>query len=234
VKNEDLSDQEYKPSAEYTKRLSLQWRVAASKKVISYLIKNKFYDGSKIVAWGFSEGGQVVPHLALHDKRITHVVAVVGSGLNQLYDGIVETRIQAATGQITHQQAQEKIEQDFRNLKEIYGNRNDTEKEVGGHSFQRWASFASEIPFESYRRLSIPIYLVASSADKSSPIFGLDYVPLEFIRLGKNNLTYDVCVGCDHLLNQKTIVEGKEEIKNLGDQFTDKILRWIEANSGRK
>lgn len=50
VQNEDLSDQAYTPSEEYTKRLSLGWRIDATKKVISYLIKNGYYDRMRIVA----------------------------------------------------------------------------------------------------------------------------------------------------------------------------------------
>ncbi len=234
AQKEDLSDQEYTPSQEYTKRLSLEWRVEATRKVISYLIKHGYYDKSKIVAWGFSEGGQVVPHLALKDKRVTHLVAVVGSGLNQLYDGIVETRIKAAKGEITHQQAQDKIEADLKVTQDLYRNPTATDREIGGHSYQRWASFGSSIPFESLRQLTIPIYLLASSADGSSPIYGLDYVPLEFIRLGKTNLTYQVCVGCDHVLNQKVVVNGKEEVRNLGGEYTDKIIQWIKDNDRRQ
>jgi len=50
----------YKFSKEYSKRLSLYWRVAATKKVITYMIQHGFWDGTQIVADGYSEGAQVV------------------------------------------------------------------------------------------------------------------------------------------------------------------------------
>ncbi len=59
----------YKYSNEYNQKLSLNWRVEATQEVIAYLIKNKFWDKSDIVAYGYSEGGQVVPALALREKE---------------------------------------------------------------------------------------------------------------------------------------------------------------------
>src|ERR1700712_5536542 len=42
----------YQFSKEYTQKLSLYWRVGATKKVISYLIAKGYADGKKIVAYG--------------------------------------------------------------------------------------------------------------------------------------------------------------------------------------
>jgi len=38
--------------------------------------------------------------------------------------------------------------------------------------------------------LHVPISIIAA-ADENSPVYGLDDVSLDFIRLGKKNLTYD-------------------------------------------
>ncbi|HTE27293.1 alpha/beta hydrolase family protein [Flavitalea sp.] len=226
VKEYDVHEvlKDYKFSDEYTKRLSLQWRVEATKKVVSYLIKHKYWDKTKIVAYGYSEGGQVVPTLAAEDKRITHIAAVVGSGLNQFYDGIIGWRIKSAKGEITQQQAQDSIEASLKNIANVYKNPTATDKEIGGHSYQRWASFCSVAPFEQLRKLTIPIYMVAATADNSSPIYGLDYVPLEFLRLGKTNLTYDACVGCNHYLS------GIDDGKQVSHDYLRKILDWVDRN----
>ncbi|MHA4739466.1 alpha/beta hydrolase family protein [Dyadobacter sp. MSC1_007] len=214
----------HKPSAEYTKRLSLNWRVQATKTVISYLINHGFWDKTKIVAYGYSEGGQVVPSLAVEDKRVTHIASVVGSGLNQLYDGIMNWRIAAAKGELTQQQAQDSVEASFKRIAEIYKNPNATDKETGGHSYLRWASFGAVVPFEQLRKLTIPIYMIAASQDNSSPIYGLDYVRLEFLRLGKTNLVYDTCVGCNHYLGSP------DNSKQSGGSYIDKILTWVQHN----
>jgi len=214
--------QNYKFSEEYTRRLSLDWRVEATKRVITYMIQHNFWDGSKIVAYGYSEGGQVVPALAVADKRVTHIVPIVGSGLNQFYDGIMAWRIKAAKGEITQQQAQDGIDADLKQIKEIYRHPESTKMEYSGHSYKRWASFGKMPPFEALRKLTIPIYMIVSTADNNSPIYGLDYVELDFIRLGKTNLTYVPCVGCDHYLNSTE--NGK--VVSHGD-YLAKILKWL-------
>lgn len=211
----------YPFSAEYTRRLSLKWRVEATRKVVDYLTGHGYYDGSKIVAYGYSEGAQVVPSLAVADHRITQVVCVAGSGLNQFYDGILEWRIKAAEGRISQEQAQDSIRVELDQIKEIYRHPHDTSRQFRGHSFQRWASFGSFPPFEQLRKLKIPIYMIVATADDNSPIYGLDYVQLDFIRLGKTNLTYDPCVGCDHYL-QRT-----DNAKQSKADYMGKIMAWL-------
>lgn len=215
----------YRPSRGYSQNFSLSWRVDATKAVLSYLIKNKFWDQTKIIGYGYSEGGQVVPALASSDKRITHIIPVVGSGLNQLYDFILNFRIKARMGQISDRQAQDSINNYTQKIREIYKNPNDTERMFEGHTYKRWASFGNSISFELLRKLNIPIYVIAATRDTSSPIFGLDYIQLEFIRLGKKNLTYEVCVGCDHNL----IRVANEKPDNQNNYF-HKILDWIDKN----
>ena len=226
----DISEllESYKPPKYYNENLSLEWRVKSAETVISYLIKNGYSDKTKIIAWGFSEGGQVVPKLAAENKRITHLVSVVGSGLNQFYDNIISTRIKISRGEISHEQGQKEIEELFKLYKDIYSDKNSSEKEYWGHTYKRWASFGLENNISNLTKLTIPIYMLAGTADKNSPILGLDYVPLEFLRLGKTNLTYDVCIGCDHF---QKMVESNDKEKlgtNLSDNYVDKILKWIE------
>lgn len=214
----------YRPSEEYTRRLSLEWRVRATKAVITYLNRKRFWDGSTIIAYGYSEGGQVVPALAVADKRITHVVPVVGSGLNQFYDNIINWRIKGAKGELTYAQVQDSINAEFKRYADIYQHPTATDKEFGGHSYQRWASFGTTIPFEELRKLNIPIYMIVATADSNSPIYGLDYVPLDFLRLGKKNLTYDTCVGCNHYLISQ------EQGQAVHHSYMDKLLTWAERH----
>ncbi|MDN3583602.1 hypothetical protein [Mucilaginibacter flavus] len=212
----------YAFSKEYNQRLSLNWRVQATKKVISYLITHRFWNRGKIVAYGYSEGGQVVPSLAVADKRVTHIIPVVGSGLNQFYDRIIGWRIKAAHNEVTQQQAQDSIDANLKQIKDIYRHPESSTLQYDGHSYKRWASFGLNPPFEKLRMLHIPIYMIVSTADNNSPIYGLDYVLLDFMRLGKTNLTYDPCVGCDHYLNS---TDSDKTVKQT--EYTTKILTWL-------
>ncbi|MGY3055450.1 hypothetical protein ACVWYG_003666 [Pedobacter sp. UYEF25] len=54
-------------------------------------------------------------------------------------------------------------------------------------------------------------------------LFGLDYIQLEFIRLGKKNLTYDVYVGFDH--NLANVINEKPVGHN---DYFQKVLDWID------
>ncbi|TDQ08793.1 alpha/beta hydrolase family protein [Pedobacter metabolipauper] len=213
----------YRPSPAYTQQMSLEWRINASKAVLNYLVSKNYWDRSQMIAFGYSEGAQVVPALAVAEKKISHVAAVVGSGLNQFYDEILQFRINAAIGKMTHPQAQDSIESKMKEIEAIYRDPANTTREYRGHSFQRWASFGSSIPFEELRKLDIPIYVVASSNDRNSPIYSLDYLWLDFIRLGKTNLTYKTCVDCNH-----SLISGKDDkaLSNYSDYFMA-ILKWI-------
>ena len=214
----------YKYSQEYTKRLSLNWRMEATQKVIAYLIQHKFWDKTKIVVYGYSEGGQVVPSLALKEKRITHLVSMVGSGLNQFYDAIIDFRMQANCGEITQQQAQDRIEDWFKSVADVYSHPSDIDKDLGGHSYLRGASFCAEDNISIFQKLTIPIFIVAGTEDTSSPILSLDYIRLDFLRLGKKNLRFETCIGCNHSLENK--VDGE---KKTNDYFNE-ILNWIDNN----
>ncbi len=216
----------YTPSAEYNRRLSIQWRIDATKRVIDWLIDHQFWDGTKIVAYGYSEGGHLAPSLAVADKRITHVVSVVGTGLNQFYDKMERWRIMAAKGELTKVQAQDSIDKFMEIVRDIYRHPEATDKQYDGHTYQRWASFCTTPAFEQLRKLTIPIYMIAGTNDVNSPIYGLDYVPLDFVRLGKTNLTYDVCVGCTHGLVSG---DGDKSIEHF-NEYLEKIIKWIDAN----
>jgi hypothetical protein len=68
------------------------------------------------------------------------------------------------------------------------------------------------------------------SADRSTPILEADYIKLEFLRLGKTNLTYQVLPGVDHSLYEVVVEDGKEKgISHRKDAFK-MIIDWIELN----
>ena len=144
-RNEKTGIPEYPAPAEYTKRLSLDWRVDSAKLVIDEVLGKLKYKPKKIIVLGLSEGFQVGAKLASIDKRITHLGIFVGNGLNQFYDFIVENRLRAERGEISTEEAQKNIDELFAVYKEIYANPNSTDKEWFGHTYKRWASFTNNI-----------------------------------------------------------------------------------------
>jgi predicted esterase len=215
------------PSDEYTKKASLNWRSEAASEVINYLCKNIPVNKQKIIAYGYSEGGQVVPRLAAINKNITHCASIVGGGLNQLFDWITKERVAAAKGEISLREAQRRIDSLMTVFADIYRHPTATDKEWEGHSYLRWGSYATVIPLESLTKLTIPIFMAVGSNDVNSPVYGLDYVPLEFLRLGKQNLTYKV-YPTDHFFNEVIHNEGKEEVISHKKEMINDLLKWLE------
>jgi pimeloyl-ACP methyl ester carboxylesterase len=222
---EDVAER-LKPSEEYTRRAGLYWRSEAASRVIDYLCKKLPVDRKQVIAYGYSEGGQVVPRLAVINKKVTHCASIVGAGLNQLYDWLTAQRVLAAKGEITYQEAQRRIDSLMAVFADIYRHPTATDKEWEGHSYLRWGSYCTDIPLESLTKLTIPIFMAVGSNDKNSPIYGLDYVPLEFLRLGKQNLTYKV-YPTDHFFNEIVQTNGKEDVISHKQAMIDDLLKWL-------
>lgn len=188
----------YPASEEYTQQLSLDWRVNSASKIIDYLLEELPIAKQEVVVMGYSEGGQVVPKLAVTNSNITKVVSIVGSGLNQFYDMITDERSKTSKGLISAEEAQTTIDSLFVVFEDIYANPTSIDKTWWGHTYKRWASFCQDVPLENLIQLDIPILLIASGKDKNAPIAGIDYVQLEFLRQQKSNLNYKVYPNCDH------------------------------------
>lgn len=208
----------------------MEWEVKASSIVIDLLCSTLNIAENKVIAIGFSEGGHLAVKLAAENEKITHLISVISNGLNQFYSSIINRRMDAATGKITHQEAQAAIDKLFATYKDIYSDPCNTEKWYYGHPYQRWGSFCTDIPLEHFVTLEIPILLLNGSADRNSPILHSDYIMLEFLRLGKTNLTYHVLPGCDHWFHEVVQKDGKEEHVSHRKEAFKTIFDWLESN----
>lgn len=207
----------------YHQKLSLQWRVKAVQKVLDDVLKTYAVNQSRIAVWGYSEGAQVAPHAALNDKRITHCIAMVGSGLNQLFNPIIDLRLAAQAGEISHEQAQQQIDSLFAQYAAIYQNPQSDSLFWYGHTYKRWGSFCSTPVVESVLKLNIPVYIAQASADRNTSVLSSDYIKLESIRLGKTNIQYKVYPGCNHFFMKQ---EG-DKTEFLMDKVMEETYEWL-------
>ncbi len=205
----------------------LYWRVQAVSKVLDRLMKDIPIDKHKIIAYGYSEGAQVAPALAISDKRITHCAVVMGSGLNQFYDFITAVRIRVLKKEITEGAAQQQIDSLFLKFKDIYAHPNATDKQWEDNTYKRWASYCSTIPMENLVKLNIPIFMTAGSQDINSPIYGVEYVRLDFLRRGKQNLTFKT-YPTDHFFSEHYIDDGKPALRSYKKQMLLDFMSWIQ------
>lgn len=219
----------YAAPEEYKKRLSLDWRVDAAKRVIDELTGKMKRKPAKIVVFGLSEGFQVGAKLASVDKRVTHAALFVGNGLNQFYDFIAFERQRVERGEITAQEAQKNIDELNAAFRDIYANLTATDKEWYGHTYLRWASFTNFNPTDGLVNSNIPIFIAACSKDRNSAVLSTDYLNLEFIRRGKTNLTYRV-YPYDHFFNEQKTDESGKVIGATPhmQEVISEALAWVE------
>lgn len=222
--------EDYPPSEEYIRNCGLDWEVEASKRVIGALSEQLPNSEKKIVALGISEGGQLVPKLARECELVTHLAGMVTTALNQFYSSVINRRMDAAMGHMTHQEAQDAIDSLFAVYKRIYSDPESTEKWYYGHPYKRWGSYCTDIPLDHLVELDIPILYVKGSADRNSPVLQSDYIMLEFLRLGKTNLTYKVFPGMDHWLGESIEKDGEWQRISYREEVFNVIKEWIAKN----
>lgn len=206
----------------YQENNSLDNRVSRADAVIEHLASNTSFD--KVIVYGHSEGAPVAAKLATVNEEITHLGFWAGNALPDFYDFILENRIEYHKGEISDSTAQLRINENLDGLTKIA---KDTANVKGdGYTNARWWSY-SEPPINNLLKVDIPIYVQVATKDQSAPVESSYLIPLEFARLKKSNLTFNVCVGCDHGFSI-TKEDGKVERK-WNEIFQD-FIQWAELN----
>lgn len=120
----------YPDNDTYDRYYSLPWRAGAASAAIDYLVKKIPVDQKHIVVTGYSEGSQVAPAVAVMNKKVTHVVCMVGNALNQLYDFMINARLDADRGKTTAEESQRTIDSLYTVYARIYADPKATDKKV--------------------------------------------------------------------------------------------------------
>lgn len=226
----DRRGRAYYPGNEtYDQYYSLDWRAGAASKAIDFLVKRLAVDQKHIVVMGHSEGAQVAPAVAVLNKKVTQVICLAGNGLNQLYDFLINARLDAAKNNMTAEQGQLIIDSLYREYTQIYAEPNSTEKKWYGATYRKWSSFSESTPLENMLKLNIPILYIAGGKDNNQTIIDMDYVKLEFLRKRKTNLTYRVYPNCDHYFQETSVKDGREARTDLLDEVIQFALDWAKS-----
>jgi len=214
----------------YSEKYSLDWRANSASLVIDHVLGELHVDSSQIIVWGHSEGSQVAPAVAVENKNVTHVIAMMGNALNHLYDFILMERVSALNGEKSNDEAQATIDSLYVEFEKIYADPKSTTKEWYGETYYKWSSFTLNPPLDNMLKLDIPILYVAGGNDRQS-ILNMDYAKLEFLRKGKHNLTYKVFPNCDHFfMESKTDRSGNKEWIDHLDEVNGFALDWVTEN----
>ncbi len=105
--------------------------------------------------------------------------------------------------------------------KDIINDPNSTEIDQWGYTNKRWSSY-EEAPINDLLKVDIPIYALFASGDESTPIESAYLLPIQFIQHRKDNLTFKICMDCDHSYRKKT--DGKT-IDNWNKLFQE-FIEW--------
>jgi hypothetical protein len=72
-------------------------------------------------------------------------------------------------------------------------------------------------------KINIPIFVQVAGKDESAPMESTYLIPLEFTRLGKNNLRYEICMECDHGFE----IERENGVtENKWDSIFQEFIKW--------
>lgn len=217
----------YPENDAYRRLYSLDWRAGAAAEAINYAIRHFDVDQNTIVVMGHSEGSQVAPRVAVLNKKVTHVVCMAGNALTQLYDFILNARMQADRGEITREEGQRIADSLYTVYEAIHNDPKSTDHRWYGASYLKWASFSNSAPLDNMLALDIPILYVAGGRDNNQTILGMDYARLEFIRRGKRNLTYQVYPDCDHFFQEQKTVNGQVQNNDRLDEVFKAAVEWV-------
>ena len=221
----------YPENNSYKKLYSLDWRAETASKAIDFLLKKLPIDNKKIIVMGYSEGSQVAPKIAVLNKKVTNVVCFVGNALNQFYDFLIETRLEAERNKISSVESQYIVDSLYSEFEKIYANPLSTDNTWFGETYLKWSSFTNTTPLESMLKLKIPILYLAGGKDNNQTIIGMDYAKLEFLRKGKNNLTYKVYPNCNHYFQEFiTTSDGKNVKNDKIDEVHQFAIDWTKLN----
>lgn len=216
--------------AKYHQDNTLGNRVRQADHVINYIKKKLIKDVNKIIVYGHSEGAPVAAKLGTINKSITHLGFWAGNALPDYFDFLLENSKAYWAGQISDSVA-------FINVNEILNSFDKiTEKKAdisasgrNDYSAKRWWSYA-EPSLYSLMKIDIPVFVQVAGKDESAPIESTYLIPLEFARLGKRNLRYEICAECDHgFVIEKENGEKEDKWNSIFQEF----VVWTDRTKGK-
>ena len=221
IENQD----EFKAPISYLENETLDYRVYQNEEVIKD-IKKRTPSLEKLIVLGHSEGSDVAAKLCATNTSVTHLGYWSGGGNSQFYDFPLFVSKEISSGKITQEEGLNQYDALLAQYKEMLIEKDSIQKEWYGNSYKRWAYF-SQSPIESLVKIDIPIFLAMGVSDQAVPFESAMLIPVEFVRLGKDNLTHHFYPNLDHSFNEYT-EEGKP-IPHWDEIFLE-FLEWVQNN----
>lgn len=209
---------------EYYDKNYLEYRKKQINLSIEDIIKKHLKKPEKIIVYGHSEGAVIGASLANENSHITHLGFWSGNVLNNFYEFSLFNRIETLQGKQSDSLAHNNIMGIINWYESVINNPNSTQIDHFGFTNKRWSSYEKP-PIDDLLAIDIPIYAVFGTKDVSTPVETAYLLPIQFLQKRKENLTFDVCIDCDHGYVEKN---NEEEIKHW-DRIFKEFISWTNA-----
>ena len=185
------SKNENQPTLEFQKADYLENYVNRAQKVLKFLNKQKWVDRSKLIVAGSSQGSKVATKIAITNKNVSKLGLFSANPFGRIDQNIREYRKEAEQKQISWEEADKGIEEEYQMFRDAYNPKKLAEKP----ELLAWKSFSVPL-LDDWLQFKKPIYLAYGIHDIASDLN--DLVPLYFIRENNNNLTLKRYLNLEH------------------------------------
>ncbi|AXT20118.1 hypothetical protein D7030_03085 [Flavobacteriaceae bacterium AU392] len=213
-------DSLFVPKKYYQKNYQ-EYRVNQIHQSINHIVQNHLVKPERIIVYGHSEGAVIAAELAKKNKYITHLGFWSGNVLNNFYEFSLFDRIETLQGKQSDSISHNNIMGILNWYQSVIENPNSTEVDHFGFTNKRWSSYETP-PIENLLNIDIPIYAVFGTKDESTPIETAYLIPIQFMERRKNNLTFEVCIDCNH----GYIVEKNGKKIKHWDRIFEQFISW--------
>lgn len=205
----------------YYRKNFQEYRVNQIHLSIENIIQNHLEKPKKIIVYGHSEGAVIGASLANKNKNITHLGFWSGNVLNNFYEFSLFNRIETLKGKQSDSLAHNNIMGIIDWYSSVIKEPNSTEIDHFGFTNKRWSSYEKP-PIDDLLTINIPIYAVFGTKDESTPIETAYLLPFQFMQKRKENLTFNVCIDCNHGYVKK---DNGKEVRHWGKIFKE-FMTW--------
>lgn len=187
-------------SGEYIRTANRADRIRELRLLIRALSGLQSVDAGRVVLVGYSEGGSVAAGIA-SEPAVTHLGLFGGGGPTHMFDMLIHLRrrLRGNPPAVVEKRVARLMEK----FRDVLRHPDSLERRFHGHPYRRWAGFFRYAVVDELLELEIPIYMAHASRDQVVPIHSADFVELEFIRRGKDNLTLRRYPGVGHNFARK-------------------------------
>jgi len=200
------------PPAEYIVNNNLDYYYSRNNFILKKLLEKPWADSKKIIAAGHSEGSYIALEMAVHNKKITHLIYSGGNPLGRMMSIINENRQSP-----DEEESWNKESIDF--WQNIIANSNQKETSQENTSFYNYT--LSQNFTQDLLKLKIPVMVTYGTKDQNG-IFN-DYLQVLAIQNHKKNYVFKSYFGCDH--NFFPLKDGHPDYET--DNWTKVAHEWI-------